>query len=157
MNKPSTITAHYDCNDLIAEANCGPLTLKVNHYREAFALHYFWAADGEEIGWTEADATYCGDGHWRLAPCVGDCDGYQANDDLADEAWDAAMLTLGDTAMNAMYIVEDAKCGNVISWFSTRDAAEAEIVELEDDDRAEGTWSKGYYAIRHNGECERIL
>lgn len=54
------------------------------------------------------------------------------------------------------YITEDYETGNVIDQLDTYAAALDAVAGYEAADRADGTYSEGFYAIRHGDEVERI-
>ena len=55
-----------------------------------------------------------------------------------------------------MYKTEDYETGNVIDEFSTREEALQAIAGYEKEDKENGCYEDGFYAIRHGDECERI-
>lgn len=54
------------------------------------------------------------------------------------------------------YITEDYETGTKIDEFPTREAALRAIASYEETDADDGTYTDGFYAIRHNDTVERI-
>lgn len=54
------------------------------------------------------------------------------------------------------YITEDYETGTDIDEFDTYAAALEAVAQYEAADRADGTYSEGFYAIRNGDELERI-
>lgn len=46
-----------------------------------------------------------------------------------------------------MYIIRDAEAGNIISKFTTYDEAATELAKYEAEDKADGTYTEGFYEI----------
>ena len=54
------------------------------------------------------------------------------------------------------YITEDYESGTAIDEFDTYAAALEAVAGYEAADRADGTYSEGFYAIRHGDSLDRI-
>ncbi len=46
-----------------------------------------------------------------------------------------------------MYIIREAEAGNIISKFATYDEAATELAKYEAEDKADGTYTEGFYEI----------
>ena len=57
-----------------------------------------------------------------------------------------------------MYITEDYETGTTIDEFQTREEALKAIAKYEKDDKDDGTYTDGFYAIRHDDDdnVERV-
>lgn len=54
------------------------------------------------------------------------------------------------------YITEDYETGTTIDEFQTREEALEAITKYEQADKDDGTYTDGFYAIRHDDNVERV-
>lgn len=54
------------------------------------------------------------------------------------------------------YITEDYETGTTIDEFQTREEALEAIMKYEQADKDDGTYTDGFYAIRHGDNVERV-